>query len=975
MRSKLRRLGIVLTLGLCALVLATTPGSAIRPVVFEREAPALPKEMARDAAVDVDVRAQGTGVPIPGARVSGIAMVEGRAFLAGSATTDARGHAGVTGFPEGEAWVLVDAAGWARGSSQCALVKGMRALVIELAPEHHLEVAVRDDRGAPLPGAELEIQGADPLPLGARTGDEGRAIVRRLGRAPWIVAARALGYESSTQRGVREGETLSLTLRKLGAITVTVLGPDDQLARAKVEIAGSAVWPARNADADLSGHVRIGALPQGSYAVRATMGDLVSPIELGVTLDRGEEKSLILRLGRGRLVSVRVVDSDASDALPVPGAKISLAEAGVSPFPLEGTTDKDGRARLGPIAPGPASLSARAEGFVPRTLVVTSGEEGSVVVALARAGTLSGRVVDARGFPIDGASIEIVGTDPSGAPIDDDPRRTQFRDAHFEATLAGPRPLIPSGELGVVPGPVPPIPHGFDLGYPVAGRPSLEEPWVTRSDGTFRASPASPGRVRALVRHPQYVEAMSDAVTLSPGKEAHVELVLRAGGSLEGRVLDAAGRPASGARVAVAAFRGSLERTTLTASDGTFAFASLPDTVSVTAFAAGGASDLAARAVASIPEGGRQTLTLQLPAVRPPLEVHVKDDRGYPLDAVQISVASLDPALPLRATSFTDARGEARVENAQGLRLRLEARAPGHAPTVVQVDGGDGMLDLVLNLAEEVRGEVSSARSGEPIADAEVAVTTDTGVARARTDRRGAFTVMDLPTGSARVHVRALGYAPFDRGVTLAATSSHGTNLPRVELEVEGVVTGTVLDARGDPVPGARVARDNVPTYLAVGPVPAGIAVADARGHFRLGELAEGIVSLEAYAPEIGRVKVDGVSISAGRSTDDVILRLRDGGHEGTLEPGASGGVAVTLGETAGDPREVVLVAVAEGSEAERSGLAAGDTILEIDGNPVHAMGDARARLAGPLSDDVVVRFRRGESVGSLRVAREPVRK
>jgi hypothetical protein len=141
---------------------------------------------------------------------------------------------------------------------------------------------------------------------------------------------------------------------------------------------------------------------------------------------------------------------------------------------------------------------------------------------------------------VDGATVEIVGTDPAGAPIFDDPRRAGFQAAHFEAMLAGPAPLVPVGELGVMPGPVPAIPHGaLGLASTAAGASGagsalfpgrsargvaepLYEPWVTRSDGTFRATPASPGRVRAVVRHPQYVEAQSDLVTLAPGGEVHV---------------------------------------------------------------------------------------------------------------------------------------------------------------------------------------------------------------------------------------------------------------------------------------------------------------------------------------------------------------------------------------------------------------------------------------------------------------------
>ena len=127
--------------------------------------------------------------------------------------------------------------------------------------------------------------------------------------------------------------------------------------------------------------------------------------------------------------------------------------------------------------------------------------------------------------------------------------------------LGGPAPLVPAGELGVMPGPVPPIPHRAARARTPAREPRsarrgrhralAEEPWVTRADGTFRASPASPGRVRAIVRHPQYVEAQSDLVTLSPGGEAHVDVVMHEGGTLEGRVLDARDRPVEGARVVV----------------------------------------------------------------------------------------------------------------------------------------------------------------------------------------------------------------------------------------------------------------------------------------------------------------------------------------------------------------------------------------------------------------------------------------
>src|SRR5580658_4811474 len=91
---------------------------------------------------------------------------------------------------------------------------------------------------------------------------------------------------------------------------------------------------------------------------------------------------------------------------------------------------------------------------------------------------------------------------------------------------------------------------------------------------------------------------------------------MHSGGSLEGRVLDARDHPVEGARVVVAAMRGTLERATRSASDGTFAFASLPDEVSLTAGVDEDDAQPDVRMTVSIPEGGKKEVTVHLPAPR-----------------------------------------------------------------------------------------------------------------------------------------------------------------------------------------------------------------------------------------------------------------------------------------------------------------------------------------------------------------------
>jgi len=921
-----------------------------------------------------------------GARVRAFAILDERAYLAAGTTTDTAGRAHLTGLPRGEAWILAEAPGRARASTRLVLTGDPRAVEIDLAVEHAIAVAVKDDAGAPVTGAEVEVNAHDdPLPVGARTGADGAAQVGRLGAGPWRVTARAPGLEEASGRATVDGEAVAIVLRKLGVIAVHVTDRDDRpVAVAGVAVAGATLWPSRVAASDEAGNVRIGGLAAGTYALRATKDDSVSPIELGIVLGRGEEKSVTLTLSPGSFVAVHVTEE--AEAQPIPRARLTLAEGGLSPFPLEAVADAKGLARLGPFSPGSATLGARAEGFVSRGAVTVSDPPPPELrVALVRAGVVTGRVVDARGYPIDGASVQLAGTDPNGGPIFDDPSRTVFQIAHFDAMLGGPMPLVPAGELGVVPGPVPSIPRAamtFLPGMaPASSRAAAPlEPWVTRNDGTFRAAPASPGRVRAIVRHPQYVETQSELVTLSSGGEAHVDVVMHGGGSIEGRVLDSRDRPVGGARVIVSATRGSLERTTLSANDGTFAFAALPDSVMLTASASDGDEQANVQTSVLVPEGGKKEVTLHLSEPREALPVSVVDSGGWPVDAAQVTGSSLSINAPLRITAFTDGHGDATLKGARGLPLRVEVRAPGHAPSITTTDGTADSLRIEVFPAESATGEVVAARGRDAVAGADVVLYTDLGVRRVRTDAKGAFVLSDLAPGAARLRVRAAGFAPSTRTVILPASAGRRPlALPRVELEGEGVVEGDVVDSDGKPIAGARVAKDHAPTWLLVGSNPQEVAVTNAKGAFTLRGLAEGTMTLEAYAPDIGRARVENVKILAGRTTTAVRIAVSRASPASSDERAAdaitgSGGVAVTLGET-GAPTEVVIMSVVEASEAERAGLAPGDVLLTVDGVPVTTIEQARAKLNGPISADVMVSVRRGDEARTLRVGREVVRR
>jgi hypothetical protein len=354
-----------------------------------------------------------------------------------------------------------------------------------------------------------------------------------------------------------------------------------------------------------------------------------------------------------------------------------------------------------------------------------------------------------------------------------------------------------------------------------------------------------------------------------------------------------------------------------------------------------------------------------------------------PIDAVQITIVSTDPAAPLRKTVFTNARGEASIDDALGLALRVDVSAPGFAAYTEDVDPSKTALEVVLRPAESATGDVRDRR-GYRLPRADVTLQTAIETKRTRTDKDGVFTFAGLSEGKATVRVRAPEHAPLEREVAiLDKDGDRPTDLGRFELVQEAIAEGVVVDESGQPVPGARVALGMVPTYVAQGASSAP-ATTNVKGEFAVRELPAGDEALSAYHAELGRGQI-GVHLEAGSKTRDlrIVLHAEPGAGKGAL---VRSSVAVTLGETA-SPHEVLLAAVAEGSEAERAGLRAGDVLLEVDGKPVQSIDEARARLNGPASVDAVLKIRRPSSEPSagqspaedrdfrIRVRRERVQK
>ena len=938
------------------------------------------REQDRTGSVRATVSREG-GMALAGATVQLFWEHRGRFHWIAAESSDATGVALIARLPAGRLWLLADAPGFARASSTLVLGAELREVRFVLHNAQALAVTVKDEAGASIPKATVLVDTSDPLPFGALGDEQGVARFTRLGAPPWSVKASAPGYESVSRSGVRGG--LTITLRRLASLEVAVLGQGGKAGDgATVMIAGPSLWPARSAIADHAGIARITGLLAGSYDLRASLAGAVSPTLFGFELARGANEKLTLRLEPGRTVVALVTDGEGASPLVVANADVVLAEAGLSSFPIRGRTGSDGKVSLGPIASGPATLGARAADFVGSALVAEPEVlTGPVQVPLTRGATIRGEVADARGFPIEGASIEVVGSDASGLPIAETPALVGFRQNHFAWSLPGPVPLIPAGELGVMPGPVPPIPkpgteaalatNSVDFSEPLVD----VAPWISNRGGQFTARPVTPGRVRVIVRHPDYVEGTSELITVAPGGEAHLKIVLLRGGSLEGRVIDERGQPFAGVEVELSSSRATRTELSTTASDGTFSFAAVPADVTLSLARPEEPARIVLRKSLHITEGAHEKVELTLPAARDPVRVVVLDEDARPIELVEVAATSLEPTRPMRLTRFSDSEGVVNFDDAFGENLRFVAEAPGFARVAQTFASAPKEVKLTLLRGVIVEGRITSVRGRRTVVGAVITLQQNGVRKTATSDADGAFSVRDVAPGELRVRVEHPDFADQEASLHVDSTgrADRPFTLPDVDLSEAGEVEGDLIDERGERVAGARVSAGEAQGFVPAGRTLRGVVSSDQDGHFVLPRVHPGTAVIFAVSPVSGRGSARGVEVSSGRTTRGLRIQLTPQDVDGDAL--GLGSVAIGLGERGTAPNvEVVVVSVAEASEAERAGLEAGDVISALDGVRPTSMSDARAKLSGRPGSDVVVEVSRAGAANRFRVLREAIR-
>jgi hypothetical protein len=892
----------------------------------------------------------GAHAPLRGVALEAILVLEGRTYPLGLAHSGPDGTFAIPRLPEGSYWLVARAAGRARRVEPVRIHQGDPApLTLALGPGATILGSVsrparRDGTVGSLAGIvvrALPDGGGEGPPYATRTGDDGAFAIEGLPPGSYRVEIAEAGYEPVVRRAVpAPARGLALVLRELASVRGVVRDGNGHPARdAEVLLAGSGVWPPRVTRVRGDGRFEIVGIPSGVYEVRAHDGDLVAEPVAPLVLEPGDGREVTLTVTPGAAIEGLVVD--AVTQRPVARARVIVAEDALATAPRALVADEQGRFTVSGLLRRPHQVSARAEGYVPKlgTLVQPGGAPARI--ALDREVALTGRVVDARGAPVPGAQVEVLTQDLDGRSSWLTASAIAFREALFAAQARGPRPLVPAGELGVMPGPVPRIPLVGPGGGPAgAGLAEAARGYVTDAEGRFRVAEVPPGLVTVVATHPAYVRGETAQRAVRAGEAVELEIVLHPGGTIEGRLLDERGFPVAGQPIEVRAERDPMPRRAFTARDGTFRVPSVLGRLSVVALVGG---RVGARAEVQVADDAIVPLTLTLDRNVRRVRGRVLDPRGFPVAGAEVILAAV-PRGPgsVRTVSAGDGTFDTVVAGAGP--LAIEVRHPEFAPRALRV--GDVRDDVVVSL--EPGGSVSLEVRAGGCASGDVTVELRTPCGPLRRTLRGGGTVRaeHLCAGRVTAIADAPGCVRAERSGTVGAGGT--TELPTVDLVAGGSAEGDVVDARGEPVAGALVALADAPPDAVTG-----VARTDRLGHFVVGDLPDGDHHVTATHPVLGRSGPAAVRILRGTLARGLRLRFA---RELAGASGEAARVPLTLVDHEGHPE---VRAVLANSAPARAGVQPGDVVLAVQGTAVRTAIEALARLDGPLGDEVTVEVSR----------------
>ncbi len=689
-------------------------------------------------------------------------------------------------------------------------------------------------------------------------------------------------------------------LEAAAGLRVEILQADGRPAPgATVRVMGSSVHPPLELEVDREGRAHLPDLPPGILALEAVFEDQVAEL-VGVELTAGAEVHAHLYLDTGIFLNGLV--RDEKDDRPLPGALFTLGREEPSLLTRFAEAGEDGRFRVGPLPEGAYRFSLSADGYVSLTgrRYWVGKTSGLALFELSRGVTVTGRVVDEAGRPVERAFVECWGVDASGTLI-----------APLSLHAPG---LIPMGQLGVTD-------RKVDLGQTATGAV------ITDEKGQFTLAGLPAGHLLLQVTHDRYLAATAGIGEVTSNADVP-DIRLTPGTELTLLVVDERDFAVAGAQLRVES----------AAAPGT-GFTTFTDDAGEVRLPAVGASFTATVIHPEFPVHVEHLKAQRHQKVRlkrgdRTLKVRLRDGARVAVAGAEVELIAHDR--PERRWRRTDDHGEASFERLGPGPYLVTVTHPDY-PTLEKAGVEPADHDWTMPYGGGFPGFVRDRQTLEGLAGT-VRLSHPEGAQAVADTRQGEVEFRALAEGVWRVHVSAPGYAPLTAEVTVTgAGSPQELNLaPQLwELSRAGGASGTVRDDRGFTVRGAWVSAGDQ------------VRQTDRNGTFTFDQLPAGEVAIVAWHPHLG-VGAETINVIADLQAPDVIIDLAAGPTGAT-----SGECGLTLGR---DPlrSRLTVAAVAPGSPAAKAKLVVGETVWRVGGLPSHLpLFLLRARLEGPAGSVV----------------------
>jgi Carboxypeptidase regulatory-like domain len=572
------------------------------------------------------------------------------------------------------------------------------------------------------------------------------------------VSATAAGYAPGGARGRAPGHPLAIHLVP-GATLVgraVIAGGETPVAGVKIEgiqVEGGATQASTLTGSE--GRFQIDGLPPGRYRVEATSEGREGYSRSSTTLGMGETSAeVLIELDPAYVVRGRVIDKATGE--PCQGGQVTITDAKQNEY-SRAAIEPDGWARMASVIPGTYHVEVTCKDHVERDdfppITLTDGDAPPLTWEVDAGAAVRVEIVDEQGRAITRARVTASGNAPDGSA-----GHADHPEADGAFRVAGLRPgayhvgvRTPEGDRGEAEVTASPgregrakielLPSGAidglvedDAHRPVpnvrVAASGQTYVWArSLDDGTFSLTGLPPGVYDLRAGDsPGGVDTRGVTVTVAASEHARVTVTVAAhGGTLEGRVTDAADRPVTDAFIdavpaaggaGVPRYLSSGRAPIVTSTDGRFTIDGLADgDYNVRAYRQGG-GEVTANGV----KAGTRDLALKLAdggSIAGTLTA-----RGAPVERFTLTVRNPSAAFS-RSELFFHAQGQFALGDLPAGTYDVTAETPnGLVSAEVTLAEGEQKsgVALTLMLRGSVDGRIVDLDSGSPVAGMRVGV-------------------------------------------------------------------------------------------------------------------------------------------------------------------------------------------------------------------------------------------------------------